>query len=122
VLLGGGPPHGRVIVLSDGFADATAAFAAAQRLREQHAEVQVVGIGSAQAASLQRLARVGGGGFWTLAQVPQLIAQLQTEGNSPLEQMRTDSDVRIDVWRNEGYWLLPPLLLFATLLARRGWV
>ena len=30
--------------------------------------------------------------------------------------------VRVASWLNDGVWLLPPLLLLAALLARRGWV
>jgi Ca-activated chloride channel family protein len=114
--------HGRVIVFTDGFSDASPAFAAAQRLRAQNAEVQVVGIGNSSADALERLAAAGGGRLWSVAQLPQLIAQLQTEGNRSLDEDRGARDVRLDTWRNEGIWLLPPLLLLATLLARRGWV
>ena len=122
LLRAAGARHGRVIVLTDGFADATEAFPAAQRLRARHAEVQVIGIGNAPDDSLRRLASVGGGRIWSLTEVPQLTRQLQAEGNGPFDQERGESDIRVDVWRNEGFWLLPPLLLVATLLARRGWV
>jgi Ca-activated chloride channel family protein len=122
LLQAAGARHGRVIVLTDGFADATQAFPAAQRLRARNFEVQVIGIGHAPDDSLRRLASVGGGRFWFLTQAPQLMRLLQTEGDGPLDQERAESDIRVDVWRNEGFWLLPPLLLVATLLARRGWV
>jgi hypothetical protein len=32
------------------------------------------------------------------------------------------ADVELNTWRNEGIWLLPPLLLLAALIARRGWL
>ena len=37
-------------------------------------------------------------------------------------QNESDSNINADLWREEGHWLLLPLLLFAALWARRGWI
>ena len=114
--------HGQVVVLTDGFSDAAQAMWAAQRLHAGNFDVQVVGIGGGTGDSLQRLASIGGGRLWSLNELPQLIAHLQASGTDSRGEARADNEIRIDVWRNDGFWLVPPLLLLAVLLARRGWV
>jgi hypothetical protein len=111
-----------VVVLTDGFADASQALWAAQRLRAGNFDVQVIRIGGGTGDALQRLASIGGGRLWNLNELPQLIGHLQASGADSLGEARADSETRIDVWRNDGFWLVPPLLLLAVLLARRGWV
>ncbi len=32
------------------------------------------------------------------------------------------AEARLTTWQNGGVWLLPPLLLLAAWLARRGWI
>jgi len=142
-----GSRDGRVIVLSDGFNDPTQAFAAAKRLRQAGAEVDVVGVGTASGAPLpggkggfvrdaagnvvlaklpegllRELAAAGGGSYRPADDLAALIGALHAERDNPFEQAKVATPLRVDSWRNEGYWLLPPLLLFASLLARRGWL
>lgn len=69
-------------------------------------------------ALLQQLARAGGGRVFGLGEMPALLASLQihdTRSATPL------TGVEAERWRDAGVWLLPPLLLLAALLARRGW-
>ncbi len=69
-------------------------------------------------ALLQRLARAGGGRVFGLDEMPALLTQLQTQVP---RSATTLTDVEAERWRDAGVWLLPPLLLLAALLARRGW-
>ncbi len=67
---------------------------------------------------LQELARVGGGRVFGLDEMSALLTQLQTHVTL---RATTLTDVEAVRWRDAGVWLLPPLLLLAALLARRGW-
>jgi Ca-activated chloride channel family protein len=137
----------QVVVLTDGFSDPSAALKSAGQLRAQGARVHVIGIGSASGAPvpddsgsfardergqpvvaklpvdlLQHVAAAGGGEYAALSGQRRLIESMQqhrARTNLPGEKI---GDVELDSWRNEGIWLLPPLLLLAALLARRGWV
>ncbi len=140
-------PHPEVVVLSDGFADPAHAMLAAQRLHKQGATVDVVGIGTPAGAPepdghggfvhdakgrsvltrlepdpLERVAAAGGGRYVTLAGLPKLVASLQAESARTLAGGTAAASVKVAHWRNDGIWLLPPLLLLAALLARRGWL
>jgi Ca-activated chloride channel family protein len=142
-----GSQHGKVIVLSDGFADPAEALKAAAALHKDGAELEVVGIGTregapavdekgaflhdAQGASvlaklpvdeLARLASAGGGRYWPLSDVAAMLTALHGESGNPLEDRAQATQLEVGAWRNEGIWLLPPLLLFASLFARRGWI
>ncbi len=110
---------GRVVLLTDGYADAPAATAAAQSLRERGSQVDVLAIGGlVDRAPLQALARAGGGRVFGLAEMPALRVQLKTRVARSATAVAEVEAVR---WRDAGVWLLPPLLLLAALLARRGW-
>ncbi len=136
----------RVIVLSDGFADPAAAFSAAQQLKAAGATLSVIGVGTsggaplsqsgggfAQDASggvvmthldegrLKELATAGGGDYVSLAELPKLIASLQTRGERA-DGASAMQDIHIEHWRDGGVWLLPVLLLLGALLSRRGWL
>ena len=141
-----GVRHGRVVVLSDGFDDPAAAFAAAQKLRSHGVDVDVVGIGTPSGAPvdrsgggfarnaqgkpvvarletgrLQQLAASGGGQYTGLTNLPGLIAGLQT-GADRVSAAKPKQLVRVARWQDGGVWLLPLLLLIAAVLARRGWL
>lgn len=132
LLAGAATAAGQVVVLTDGFADPAAAFAAAGRLRAQGVAVNVVGIGGpglVRAANsapldvdrLRQLAASGGGRYTGLAGVPALIGDLQASaGHAGMTRAR--QDVRVAHWLDGGVWLLPVLLLAAAMLARRGWL
>jgi Ca-activated chloride channel homolog len=142
----GGAKAGRVIVLTDGFADPAAALDAARRLRSGGATVDVVGIGTRAGAPLagaggdfvpdaqgrprmarldegllRRLAESGGGRYVDLARLPALIADLQSLPDRTGGASRA-AGVEVSHWRDAGVWLLPALLLLAAALARRGWL
>jgi Ca-activated chloride channel family protein len=141
-----GQKHGQIVLLSDGFSDPTAAFAAAQRLHGQGTTLNVVGIGSAAGAPLARpgggfdldargqprlarldtdrlrqLAASGGGRYVDLADLPSLIGGLQA-GSGHSGGATGMAGIEVAHWRDAGVWLLPWLLLLAALLGRRGWL
>ncbi len=136
----------QIVVLTDGFSDPSHALKSAAELREHGTTVDVVGIGTASGAPapsndgsfardeqgrpllaklpadlLQRLAAAGGGEYVGLSGERQLIASLQQHQRENLASEKI-ANVELNTWRNEGIWLLPPLLLLAALIARRGWV
>jgi Ca-activated chloride channel family protein len=142
-----GSRRGEVIVLSDGCADPSQALAAAQKLAAQGAAVQVVGIGTADGAplkdakggfvqddqgrsvlaklpldQLQSIAVAGHGQYWSLDQLKQLIAALEARHANPFDEDKVATERQVSSWRNEGIWLLPLILGFALMVARRGWV
>jgi Ca-activated chloride channel family protein len=142
-----GSRHGEVIVLSDGSADPSQALAAAQELAAHGAEVQVIGIGTADGAplkdakggfvhddqgrsmlsklpldQLQRIAAAGHGRYWSLDELKQLIAALETRHANPFDEDKVATERQVSSWRNEGIWLLPLILVSALMVARRGWV
>ncbi len=142
-----GSRHASVIVLSDGVKDPSEALGAAQKLAARGAEVQVIGIGTADGAplkdakgefihdeqgrsvlarlpidELQRIATAGHGQYWGLDQLKQLIGALEERRENPLQENGVASEQKVESWRNAGVWLMLPILLLALTLARRGWV
>jgi len=147
LLSAGGGARGKVVVLSDGCADPAQALLAAQRLRQRGTAVDVVGVGTPAGApepdgsgrfvrdaqghtrltrlqtdQLQRIAAAGGGRFVPLSELKDLIPALQAGGPREFDSDAAAPSTQVASWRNEGVWLLPPLLLLAALLARRGWI
>jgi Ca-activated chloride channel family protein len=141
----GGGKNAQVVVLTDGFSDPAAAFAAAKNLQSQNITVSVVGIGTSSGAPLsaasggfvqnakglslarldtarlQQLAASGGGRYADLAQLPSLIGYLQASADRS-SRATENKDIRVAHRLDGGVWLLPLLLLAAALLARRGWL
>jgi len=142
----GGGKDAQVVVLTDGFSDPAAAFAAARKLQSQHITVNVVGIGTRTGAPLsqagggfaqnakgqlnlarldverlQQLAASGGGRYADLSQLPSLIGDLQASADRT-SQAREEKDIRVEHRLDGGIWLLPLLLVATALLARRGWL
>lgn len=137
--------HGKIIVLTDGIADPSQALQAAQHLKQQGIVLNVVGIGTAEGApvpgkngfaqdaqghnllsklpvdQLQRVASAGGGAYVPVSQFDALIQHLQ-DAHAYERDQQVATKLHLNAWRNGGIWLLPPILLFAALLARRGWV
>jgi Ca-activated chloride channel family protein len=141
-----GRDDGEVVLLSDGFADPAATFAAAQRLHNQGATLDVVGIGSAAGApvaaprggfardaqgqprlarmdadQLRQLAASGGGRYVDLAGLPALLADLRAHSNGGADATAM-AGIEVEHWHDAGVWLLPALLLLVAVLARRGWL
>jgi len=120
----------------------------ARKLPEQGFELAVLGVGTQQGAPIPQ----SGGGFFKDNQgnlvLPQLnrsgLEQLASAGNGPYHSISVDdSDLRSllaglddhslnqagqhtsvtgDIWREEGVWLLWPLVLLAAFAFRRGWL
>jgi Ca-activated chloride channel family protein len=137
----------QIIVLTDGFTDPAQALITAQRLHRQGIAVNVVGVGSSAGAPepdgnggfvrnasnqvvltrldtdlLRRIASAGGGRFVPLSELPQLVADLQGAGPREMSAGVAAPHVKLASWLDDGVWFLPPLLLLAALIARRGWV
>lgn len=137
----------QVIVFTDGFTDPARALLEAQQLRRQGVAVNVVGVGTASGAPepdgngnflrdksgqvvltrvdsslLEQVAAAGGGRYVPLSAMPDLIAHLHAAGSRGMSSGVAARHVELASWLNDGVWLLPPLLLLAALIARRGWV
>ena len=68
-----------------------------------------------------------GGGLYTVVQandsdVEKLAKLFQSTEVSKDEDSSDPNDLSADVWQEEGHWLLLPLLFFAALWARKGWI
>ncbi len=113
--------HGQIIVFSDGAADPVEALRVAQRLRQEGTSVNVVRVGT-QGGALQRVAAAGGGELVPVSALSGLLARLQSTQSQELDTSNTAAEARLSTWQNGGVWLLPPLLLLAAWLARRGWI
>lgn len=147
LLRAGHAARGQVIVLADGFDDDERAVLTAESLARQGITVSVVGVGTAsgaprrdsagnfvrdelgnimvtrmQSEALRRLADAGRGRFVTLSGLPSLVGTLRAARQYALDAGATTSGVQVASWRNEGVWLLPPILVLVSLLARRGWL
>lgn len=125
----GGGKSGQVVVLTDGFADPAAAFDAAGKLRSRGIAVNVVAIGTQARLKfgpldvdrLRQLAASGGGHYVGIAGLHGLIDDLQARAGRA-GTARVTQDIHVAHWLDGGIWLLPVLLLFAAVLARRGWL
>jgi Ca-activated chloride channel family protein len=137
-----GTSTGDVLLVTDGV-DADQAVATAAELYDSGIRISVLGVGTADggpipgpggfvkrvdgsiviakfdAASLHKLVTEGGGLFRQLVadetDVEQLLAQLDID----IDETK-DTDLEVDIWREEGPWLLLPLLPLAALAFRRG--
>lgn len=123
------------ILLLSGTADAAARDAAAQALAQGY-RVSVLGLGTAEGAfhrdrggqllravleadALRALAQAGGGRYAALTADD---ADLQALGvlQPPAEALVQDDAAGARGWLDQGYWLLPALLLLVALGFRRG--
>jgi Ca-activated chloride channel homolog len=126
--------RGDILVLSD-HADRAARSAAADARRDGY-RVSALGLGSAtgsayrtgqgaiantrlDAGSLQALASAGGGRYAALATGNDDLAALGVLDASAQPAAGTGAG-RTTVWRDDGYWLLLPLMLLALFAFRRG--
>ncbi len=84
-------------------------------------------IAKLQADKLQTYALSGGGLYSSLSADDSDINKLSrlfqsAEISQHREQDNKTNDLNADLWQEEGHWLLLPLLFFAALWARKGWL
>jgi Ca-activated chloride channel homolog len=139
--------HAEVVVLTDGVGDPVEALQVVQRLRQDGATVNVVGVGTTGGApivdrkggfvhdsdgrdvvprlpleQLQRIASAGGGRYVSVGDVGDLIHTMQADHAYQAGGYEAVGDKQVSTWKNDGVWLLLPLVLLAPLVARRGWL
>jgi hypothetical protein len=68
------------------------------------------------------VAAAGGGQYFDVGQLANLIAQLQAARTYDLDHVQAQPALQVNAWLNGGVWLLLPLVLLVPLLARRGWL
>jgi len=82
-------------------------------------------------SSLQQYALKGGGLYTSLQandddvnKLARLFEShnLDNSQDNGQKENAADSNINADLWQEEGHWLLLPLLFFAALWARRGWI
>jgi len=138
--------HQRIVVLTDGFEDTSAARSSAAALKAKGITLSVVGVGTQVGAplrnengryatnangqprlarldveQLQLLGKAGGGNYVDITQLPKLISDLQNAPQSSGDSI-AGPGIEITHWQDGGIWLLPFLLLLTGILARRGWL
>lgn len=126
--------HGQVLLLSD-HADAAANAAAAEARRKGY-QVSALGVGTAagapyrdaqgaiararlDASSLQALASAGGGGYQALAAGMEDLQALGVLAPADADASVARGQKGL-AWEDQGYWLLPLLMLLALFAFRRG--
>ncbi len=126
--------HGDILLLTD-HADASARNAAAAAARDGY-RVSALGLGTASGAafrdadgriaqthlddaSLRDLASAGGGAYAALGAGNGDLAALGVLDPSHAGAMAAHGE-KTSIWRDQGYWLLFPVLLLALLAFRRG--
>jgi Ca-activated chloride channel family protein len=142
----GGAKDQQIVVLTDGFDDPAAALSAAAAIRAKHISLSIVGVGTTGGAPqpsagggfvqdkqgrallarldrsrLQQLAETGGGRYVDIAQLPSLLASMETTSESANGALAVHG-VQVAQWRDAGIWLLPLLLILGAVLARRDWL
>src|SRR5690606_10675529 len=130
-----GHSSGDILLLSHA-ADADT-VAAARRAAAAGFQVSTLGLGTAagaafraqdgslrttrlDAASLQRVADAGGGRYAALSADKNDLVGLQVLSAEPAPGSAVESRGAARIPRDEGWWLLPPLMLLALLAFRRG--
>ncbi len=75
------------------------------------------------AARLQRYALAGGGLYTGIRAGDKDVEKLsRLFQSSSVEQNTDNKNLDADIWQEEGYWLLLPLLFFSALWSRKGWL
>ncbi|MCA0395264.1 MAG: VWA domain-containing protein [Proteobacteria bacterium] len=130
-----GYAQGDILLLTDG-ADA-AAMAAAARAAGAGWRVSALGLGSAagaayrsgdgsiahaqlDAGALRRMAAAGGGAYRDLTPTDADLVGLDLLSPGRLDTAAQARSATTRLWRDEGYWLLLPLLLVGVFAFRRG--
>lgn len=143
-----GVARGRVLLISDGLENVSRSSLenAVSTLKNQGHRLSILGVGSLQGAPitlpnggflkddkgvivipklnelvLLQLARLGGGSYARLSVTEADITKLFAEETAERFETKTeDTGMTTDRWREEGPWLLLPLLPIAALAFRRG--
>jgi len=142
-----GLKNGRLLLVTD--EDEPEPFmAAARQLQQNGYELSVLGVGTPggapipepdggffkdaggdlvlprlNAAGLRQLAAAGGGTYHPLSvDDSDLKSVLSGLDSHRLDQSEKSRSVTGDIWREEGVWLLWPLVLLAACAFRRGWL
>jgi len=141
-------PQGRILMISDGLENVPGEDlgAAVSALRKEGHRLSILGVGSAEGAPIQlsgggflkdaagrivipqldetalrQLAQAGGGRYEALSLDDRDIEALEVAAFSrSLEDQGEETGLKTDRWREEGPWLLLPLLPLAALAFRRG--
>ena len=147
LLVQGGAPRGRILLITDGV-DGADAYDRASTLAGRGIETSVLAVGSAEGApvplqdggflrdrggelvlvqtdlaDLRRLAQSGGGGFATLALNDTDVSSLFPNPKGAGFDTQTETTSRtLEVWRDRGPWLLLLALPLAAIAFRRGWL
>ncbi len=138
--------NGNILVITDGIHQRDEA--AIEKIASQGHRLSIFGIGTNQGSpiplsdggflqdsngaivvpklrpnELQKLA-LKGGGLYTSVRADDSDATRLTRlfQSSEVRQPADKQSVNADVWQEEGFWLLLPLLFFAALWARKGWL
>jgi len=140
-----GIASGDVLLITDGLGPSDRA--AIEKIHAEGHRVSILGVGTAdgspiplsggflkdaggaiviprlQAKTLQQAALAGGGLYTGMRVDDSDINRLEKLFDSARNSSRTeDTDLSADTWREEGPWLLLPVLLLVMLWPRRGWL
>lgn len=139
---------GDILLITDGVDDLASSLDKAQTLRKAGIRLSVLGIGTSRGApvpdpagggfltdskgaprlsrldsgALQELAAAGGGRYRSLTADDQDINALLGVGGRNILSNGKNTKKSIARWREEGVWLVLPILLLALAGFRRGWL
>ena len=144
-----GVPRGEILLITDSEVSPTSLDLAEELYSEGH-RLHVLGVGTADGgpivepgggfltdqrgqvvvprvdtSSLQRLAASGGGRYATLSADDrdlEYILSLSPAGAGDIQGSDDAENFEIDIWRDQGLWLVLLLLPLVALAFRRGWV
>lgn len=141
-----GNPHGDIVLMTDGV-DLDDVTPVARKMTSESYSLHVVGVGTAEGApipigqggflkdnsggivipkldvaELKELALAGGGQYVTLSVDDRDVKKLSNTNMQNSIDKESDDMRQVDLWRDEGHWLLLAILPLAALAFRRGWL
>jgi len=141
-----GNPKGEIVLITDGV-DKDSMLTAASQLAGQNYQLHIVAVGTEDGApipigrggflkdnqggivipkldlqSLKEVALAGSGKFVKLAVDDKDVKQLSKANLSDVDNKVSDNFRELDLWKDEGHWLLILALPFVILGFRRGWL
>jgi Ca-activated chloride channel family protein len=117
-----GASSGTIILVTDGIDDPAATIESVRAARSDAYRVSVLAVTFEDEAQFREIARVGGGRYVQSSFDDRDVEDLLAEQGQERIGAPVERDVRADVWRDEGYWLLIVLLPLAAGAFRRGWL